>query len=480
VGLPFSQHRKIVIGVRADGFPLWPIDVALKPEDYGVHQWVAGITKSGKTSYLTTQILGLMRCGVGLSFLDPHADAAEDVLARLVADGFYEQPDAFDRVRYIEFSEHENGWYLPFNVLDQPKVAPHVVASQVLEACHRAWPALAGGGAAMFDTLVLLGTRVLIPNKAPLPALYRLLTDLAYRDGLLKQVSDPDVISFWKDNFDKLSHSEAMNAVQSAVRRILLLTHSPVLRYSLGAKENQETPRRFMDDSVVSLYNLGRIQDTDARRLIGGLIAKGYEDAAFSRQDVPPAQRAQHHLILDEFAEFSSTTEEALSRTLSQTRKYGLFCTMACQTLSQTSKRLQGALQNAELLVAFRVGRDDAEVLAKRIFEVDVNRIKSPALSERSQPVFRPVGEMWEESIQALTDTPRRGAWMRFGNHKAVRIRTLTLHAPKVDPRRVEEVKEEYRRRLLKHRSEIVLDYHPATSQPQVQRVTRVKPEDDP
>ena len=59
---------------------------------------------------------------------------------------------------------------------------------------------------------------------------------------------------------------------------------------------------------------------------LNDLQHKGYEDAAFSREELPPSKRPRHYLIVDEFAEFSANTERSLSRTLSETRKYGLFC----------------------------------------------------------------------------------------------------------------------------------------------------------
>ena len=37
-----------------------------------------------------------------------------------------------------------------------------------MEAMHRAWPSLAGGNAATFDTLVQNGVKVLLSNRLPL------------------------------------------------------------------------------------------------------------------------------------------------------------------------------------------------------------------------------------------------------------------------------------------------------------------------
>ncbi len=468
-----QDQPKIHLGVRSNSIPLWPTNLSLHADDYRLHQWVIGISRSGKTGYLETQILQLIKHGIGMSFVDPAGDAAEDILRILVAEGFFALPDALDRLWYFEFEEDENAAFPAFNVLNQPTVPANVVASQVLEGFHRTWPALAAGAAPMFDTLLLLGTKILIHNHLPLPALFRLLTERAFRDSLLERVPDPDLVSYFHENFDHLGRNDAVDAVQSAIRRLVLLTFSPVLRYALGQSENILDFSRFMNTKMAVIYNLGKVQSQEARRLIGGLIAKGYEDAAFARQALPAESRFQHHLILDEFAEFSNTTEQALSRFLSQTRKFGLFCTLAHQTFSQTSKRLQGALQNAELNVAFRVGREDGEILAKQLFDVDVQRIKSEPMTERSQPVFAPLLEQWEVAVQALTNQRPRRAWVRVGAESAVPIRTLTLSNARVDQARVDEIRSAYREKLMRPKRQILLPYQATQS---VTTTTRTSP----
>src|SRR5207302_3178319 len=85
-----------------------------------------------------------------------------------------------------------------------------------------------------------------------------------------------------------------------------------------------------------------------------------------SREDMPEQERTMYHLIMDEFSMFSAQSEEGLSRILSLARKYKLFLTLAHQTWSQLSERLQGALQNS-MPIYFRLGYDDAIWAAPRL-----------------------------------------------------------------------------------------------------------------
>jgi hypothetical protein len=216
---------------------------------------------------LSIAALGAKR--IGVSFIDPHADSAEALLGSLLAADYFGRPGAYERLLYIEFSEA--GPFLPFNVLNQSSVSPHTLAANVLEAFHRAWPALGEGAAPQFDNLVLAGSLVLIQNQLPLPALHRLLTDKPFRDGLLQRVSDVDTVAFFRDRFERWSKQEAPQMVESTLRRLFLLTFSPVLKYSLGQTQNALDFRQILDQGISVIYNLGRVQDQDASAASGML-----------------------------------------------------------------------------------------------------------------------------------------------------------------------------------------------------------------
>jgi TraM recognition site of TraD and TraG len=94
------------------------------------------------------------------------------------------------------------------------------------------------------------------------------------------------------------------------------------------------------------------------------------ESAALARAD-NMTQRVPHHLIIDEFSQFMAQSETALTRMLSETRKYGLFCVMAHQNWTQANERLKGALQNVGIEMILKSGRMDAEYSARILGSVD-------------------------------------------------------------------------------------------------------------
>src|SRR5581483_11098841 len=165
------------------------------------HVHVIGKSGSGESRWLVGWLRSLLHAGQPVIFLDPHGDAARLLLGRLVADGFFKRPEAFERLLYLDIpTAARQERYLPLNWLNQPDRRPHALGAYVKEAFHRCWPELATG-APMFDALLQDGVKLLVANRLPLTRLHRLLTDQAFRRTLLAQEDDPDVVAFFRDQF---------------------------------------------------------------------------------------------------------------------------------------------------------------------------------------------------------------------------------------------------------------------------------------
>ena len=326
----FTKPPRVPIGTKPKG--LFSRRVEILVSDAKTHIHVIGTSGSGKSRFLASLYLSLIRNGLAATLIDPHGDLAHLVLSNLIAEGFFSDAAAFSKLIYLDLPKGEQkGLYVPFNVLKQP-LPPHTVASNVKEAMHRAWPSLAGGSAPMFDTLIQDGSKVLISNDLPLTSMYKLLTDKQYRDTLLANERDPDIVAFFHDQFDRLSQRDQADAAGAALRRAHLLTFSPILKYSLGQTDNRLDFRHIIDTDTSVIINLA-LTDAEARRLLGCLLTVSAEHGSLSRASLPYEERENsHHLFIDEFSEFSAQSEEALARMLSLTRKYGLFLVMAHQT----------------------------------------------------------------------------------------------------------------------------------------------------
>ncbi len=445
---PRQGRPRIPLGTY--GPPLLRRTLWLPLEEAKTHVHVIGKSGSGKSRWLVGWLRALIHAGQSVVFLDPHGDTARFLLGYLVADGFFDRPEAFERLLYLDIpAAARQERYLPLNWLDQPKRKPHKLGSHVKEAFHRCWPELSFG-APMFDTLVQDGVKVLISNRLPLTALYRLLTDQAFRSRLLAREDDPDIVAFFHGQFDRLKPHDQVDQAGAALRRAHLLTYHPELKHSLGQPALLLSFREILDRGQSVVINLA-VEDEDTKRLLGCLLTVFAEQGALSRAELPPGERfGTTFLAIDEFSSFSAQSAEALGTMLSQTRKYGLFATLAHQNWTQATAKLQGALQNCGLEVTFKTGRDDAERSARIVGTVDPldrkHEVANEQALERTHPVYYSLPEQWERWVQRLVGLERGQAYVKDPRDRVVKIASPWLPEPSVDRDRLAAVEEHYLR----------------------------------
>lgn len=324
------------------------------------------------------------------------------------------------------------------------------MAELVTEACRRAWPELATG-APTFENILKHSVIALRQNNLPLTALADLLTDSGLRDEALGKVTDPQVVRFFRMRMDQWGR-DAAHMKESTLNRADLLTLSPVLRYSLGSGENRLSFRQLIDNGRSLIINLA-LPHHDARRLFGCLLTVGLENAALARSDASTAGRRAHHLVIDEFSQFMAQSEQALTRMLSETRKYGLFCVMAHQNWSQASERLRGALQNVGIEVILKAGRFDAEYSARILGSVDPMEVKhlvqDEHAEERTHPAYVSLAEQWERHIQAIQRLRVGEAFVKLPDDSVHKIRTPTLAQLGVRVEQLQAVRQTYLERYF-------------------------------
>jgi hypothetical protein len=213
--------------------------------------------------------------------------------------------------------------------------------------------------------------------------------------------------------------------IESTARRLQLLTFHPMLRASLGAAENLLDFARLMDEGISVIHDTGGL-DPETQRFLCCLLAVGYEAAAMSRARLPEHKRRPHHLYLEEFPQYVATNEESLSNMLAQTRKFALYVTLLNQVNVQIGKKLQGAMGNIGVEIAFRLNADDAREAAPRFTHYDNRRLtySSPTAS----PHYASRSEQIAQTVTRLENLPKRHALVRLED-RVCEIETLTVPA---------------------------------------------------
>lgn len=444
-------HETQSIPLGTYGSALFRRRLRLDGQDAKSHMHVMGKSGSGKSRWLAGFYVNLLKAGFSATLIDPHGDLARLVLAQLVADGYFDRDGAFERLLYLDVPRAaREGRYLNFNCLKQP-YDTHTTTRLTLEAMRRAFPELdrnAGNAAPAFEQIVTAGTHVLVDNGLSFSELRNVLLDKVRREHLLQQVADPLIHDYFTSEFDAYDKGERMHLLGSTLRRLFLLLYAPVVRHALGAKDNQLEYRRILAQNRSLIVNLA-IHDPDAKRLLGCLLTVFAEQGAKSRADVAANERGgTHYVIVDECQLFLSNSSAALNEMLSQTRKYGLFVVLSHQTRDQIPERMWGALQNVEVDITFRTGREDAEHQAKVVGNVDPHAVKHEVKEgqERSHPAFYSLPEQWEGWTQQVTGLKKRFAFVKHPSGQTVKIESLPLPDPVVDPQRLARIEEHYLR----------------------------------
>jgi hypothetical protein len=447
-----QRAHQIVLGTF--GPPLYRIPVHLDVADLTNHVHVTGTTKSGKSRLLAHLALSLIAAGEGVTFIDPHGDAARLVMGHLIARGFFDDGRGYERLLYLDLPAAARvGRYSAFNILHQPFDTP-TTARLVLEALRRAWPALENGVAPAFENAVLAGVSVLVHHRLPVVLLHDLLTDPAWRGHLLEEITDPSVRGFFA-RLDRWGSREQAQYLESTLRRAFLLSFSPVLRYSLGQSENLVGRFRERMDAGHSLIVNLALPDPDARRLLGCFLTVSAEQAALQRADTPAGEgRRRHTLILDEAASVISQSGTAMQHILEECRKFGLGLVLAHQSGTQLTERIRGALANVGTTIVFRAGRQDAEETGRVIGTTNPRQVKHDGGERAGHPLYVPLAEQWEEWTAAIQHLRPRQMYakrlpppqpIRRRFHASVaKLRTPDLPDSAVDPAAIARVEDRY------------------------------------
>ena len=334
----------------ADGRPL-----ALSQESWRRHLYVIGSTGTGKSTLLLNLMREDLESGRGFALLDPHGD-----LAQAVADA---APKWRNDILYLDPSDLP--YPVGFNVLELvPEDMRPLVAAQVTSSFKSIW---ADSWGPRLEYILMNALRLLLDSdRTTLLSLPKLLSDSPYRYRLLKQCRDPLVASFWRDEFESWSERFRQEAVAPLQNKIGALLSPPAIRNIVGQEHSTLNIRHLMDSGRVLIVNLSKGKLGQApSHLLGALLVSAFAHAAEMRAGVPEHERRDFTLYVDEFQNFAT---EGFATILSEARKWRLSLVLAHQLLGQLPPTLrQAVLGNAGTIVSFRIGAEDAPLIASQL-----------------------------------------------------------------------------------------------------------------
>jgi type IV secretory pathway TraG/TraD family ATPase VirD4 len=339
------------------------IPFGIKQPDRLSHMYVIGKTGVGKSTLLETLARQDLEAGRGFALLDPHGDLVDRLAKDAAAEGH-------GRVVYLNAPDGACPYgYNPLRRVRDDKIP--LAVSGFLETLKKLWPD--AWGVRMEHVLRNTLYALLEQDDARLPDILRLYADERYRREITARLRNETVRRFWRYEFENFHYRQKADSVAPIQNKIGALLADPTLYRILVNPKSDIRVRSLMDEGGVLLVNLSKGQlGEDSAHILGGLLVSTLGLAAFSRADAPPETRRPFFLYLDEFQNFTTLM---LANLMSELRKFGVGLVLAHQYLNQLEPDVRHAvLGNAGTLISFRVGPEDAPMLAKEFqpeFEVE-------------------------------------------------------------------------------------------------------------
>lgn len=322
---------------------------------------VLGKVGSGKTTLLKNillqDILASDKRGVFVS--DLHNDIIPDTLPLI-------SPDRLKDVIHLDLPNPNLEYgYNPIRC-GLPSHLHPLVASGILESFQKIWDKRSWGSR-MESLLRVCILSLLSQRSANIADIRRILLDPIYRSECLKNISNPELITFWRQDFQHYGKG----SLAPILSKINALLANPVVYNFLIRNKKQLSISLIMNKSKLLLVSLSRGQiGSDACRFIGGILLNAITVSGFSRASIALEDRKPFHLFLDEFSFYSTSATLEL---MSQLRKMQISALYSFQYLGQLDRETQlGLLGSVSTLVSFRVSSSDAKVLASEFYPVFV------------------------------------------------------------------------------------------------------------
>ncbi len=330
--------------------------------DRNSHFYVIGSTGTGKSKFLQYLILQDILEGRGVGIIDPHGDLIEDVkilLARAFKGEFEES--LADQVIIIDPTDPNQT--VTFNPLEKlPGISAAEQANELVCSFKKIW---ADSWGVRMEDLMRNSLIALSEAELTLVELSSFLTDRNFREVVLERVSNPVAKEYFQ-RFNVLTDRGQIPWIEPIMNKINAVFCDDRIKQIFSSTKSSFNLREAMDDGKVLLIKLDKGRLKDSANLLGSLLMAKIQMAAFSRSDIEQKKRVPFYLYIDEFQNFAN---DSFALILSEARKYGLYLTMVHQSLSQIPEELRDLILScAGIQIYFRLGRQDAQLLAKEAF----------------------------------------------------------------------------------------------------------------
>ncbi len=341
--------------------------IRMKDADRRRHVYIIGMTGVGKSVLMENMIRQDIEAGRGVCVVDPHGSLAESVLAFIpesrAEDVVYFNPADIERPIGLNILEANTPEEMDFVTQEMVSIFYKLVTD----------PAMIGP---MFEHNMRNAMLTLMADKehpGTIAEIPRMFTDEEFQRYKLKYVTDPMVRAFWEKEMAKTSDYHKSEMLGYLISKVGRFVENEMIRNIIGQGYSGFNFREIMDKQKILIINLSKGQVGEVNSNLLGLIAVSkLQMAALARANMPEKERKDFYLYIDEFQNYVT---DSIATILAEARKYKLNLIMAHQYIGQLVNNNDTSIRdavfgNAGTMIAFRVGVEDAETMAKQFAPV--------------------------------------------------------------------------------------------------------------
>jgi len=335
--------------------------VRLGEDDRRRHFYAIGQTGTGKSTLLAEMIRQDIQAGKGVCVIDPHGELVNKVLT-------YVPQERVKDVILFDPADTERPLGLNLLEFNRPEQKTFVI-NEMISIFDKLYDMRQVGGP-MFEQYMRNAMLLVMAHPesgSTLLEISRVLSDPDFRKFKLEHCPDQIVVNFWTKEAEKAGGEAALaNMVPYITSKLTSFISNDIMRPIIAQQNSSFNLREVMDRQKIVLMNLskGSIGELNAY-LLGMVMVGKILIAAMSRVDLPEEERKDFYLYIDEFHNF---TTDSIVSILSEARKYRLNLIIAHQFIKQLSEKIRDAVfGNVGSLASFRVGPEDADLVAKQL-----------------------------------------------------------------------------------------------------------------
>ncbi len=323
--------------------------VYLNPTDRRSHINIIGKTGVGKSTLMHHMIAQDIKAGYGVAVIDPHGALVNAILENSIPSS------REDDVVILDLNDHETP--PPLNPLRGG--LGHTRVGHIISIIERLFPDTSQYARLSRYLRVSLLT-LQEDQSATIRDIPKLFTDRAYRERLLENTVNDDVLITWEE-FSMMKEGEQRIIMEPILSRLSPFYSNPYL-YPIVCHPDTLDFRGYIRDNKILLISLKMDEEQvpEAERdLIGAML--------LSRLQVSGMQDGTHpyYIYIDEVQKFVTTSLDVM---FSEARKFGLSLTVAHQYLGQLPENtLDAILGNVGASIMFACSPTDARRFAAHI-----------------------------------------------------------------------------------------------------------------